>query len=182
MSNDYTYRDPRLSLWQSAASVTQSKRSQTMDNKVTETPSVAKSTNPFMVPVHAVARTILDAGKPLESLIDDVKKGIFDLEAIFHPLEDCSKAAARFLWNGGRFPARLLSKCFASCAACLWRRMRQSHGPCFVWRVFVLSRVFLLQRQGDCNCALGTYCLASQSGSALARRRAAWLALQTKLS
>jgi hypothetical protein len=37
-------------------------------------------------------------GKPLERLVDDVKKGILDLKAKLDPLEDCAKAAAHFLW------------------------------------------------------------------------------------
>ena len=35
-----------------------------------------------------------DAGKHVEFLVNEVKKGLFDLEAKFDLLEDCAKAAA----------------------------------------------------------------------------------------
>jgi hypothetical protein len=50
-----------------------------------------------MLPVHVVAHTIKDAGKPFEWLSRQVKQGILDLKAKFSPLDDCATSAARFL-------------------------------------------------------------------------------------
>jgi hypothetical protein len=92
MSDEYSYRDPRLSIWQAAACEVQHKRTQAAKTPKSEAP------NPLMRPVHVVAHTITAAGKPFKFLAEEVKKGILDLKAKFDPLDDCAKAAANFLW------------------------------------------------------------------------------------
>ena len=102
MSDDYSYRDARLSLWQAAArethrSLKQPTAKMTMESLTAKPPSLVTEKE-LMRPVHIVAHTIRDAGKPFEFLVHEVKKGILDLKAKFNPLEDCAKAAAQFLW------------------------------------------------------------------------------------
>jgi len=102
MSDDYSYRDARLSLWQAAAgeihrSLKQPGAKMTTESLTAKAPSLVTEKE-LMRPVQIVAHTIEDAGKPFEFLVHEVKKGILDLKAKFDPLEDCAKAAAQFLW------------------------------------------------------------------------------------
>lgn len=102
MSDDYSYRDVRLSLWQAAAGEIHRRYRQptgkmTAESLTAKPPSLVTEEE-LMRPVHFVGHTVKDAGKPFEFLIHEVKKGIFDLKAKFDPLEDCAKAAAQFLW------------------------------------------------------------------------------------
>jgi hypothetical protein len=96
MSDDYSYRDAKLSLWQAAAGETHRSLKQPAAKMTTESSLVTEKE--LMRPVQIVAQTIKDAGKPFEFLVHEVKKGILDLKAKFNPLEDCAKAAAQFLW------------------------------------------------------------------------------------
>ena len=102
MSDDYSYRDARLSLWQAAAgeihrSLKQPAAKMTAESLTAKSPSLVTEKE-LMRPVQIVAHSIKDAGKPFEFLVHEVKKGILDLKAEFDPLEDCAKAAAQFLW------------------------------------------------------------------------------------
>jgi Calcineurin-like phosphoesterase len=102
MSDDYSYRDARLSLWQAAAgeihrNLKQPTAKMTTESLTAKPPSLVTEKE-LMRPVQIVAHTIEDAGKPFEFLVHEVKKGILDLKAKFNPLEDCAKAAAQFLW------------------------------------------------------------------------------------
>jgi hypothetical protein len=101
MSDPYTYRDVRLSLWQAAVGEVHRKYGQgaagdaaTMAAK----PAKLASEDVLMRPVHVVAGAIKTVGKPFDFVVNEVKKGILDLKAKFDPLEDCAKAAAHFLW------------------------------------------------------------------------------------
>jgi hypothetical protein len=110
MSDEYSYRDARLSIWQAAAGEVQGKRNRPVKGALggsvggsagralTASSPKLKAPNPLMNPVHMVAHTIQSAGKPFKFLVDEVKKGILDLKAKFNPLEDCANAAAHFLW------------------------------------------------------------------------------------
>jgi hypothetical protein len=95
--NEYSYRDPRLSLWQTAAHEVAQKHA--LKSGVAPVTSTAKSSaeNPFMVPAHVVGHSLLVAGKPFEWLGSELEKGFLDLKAKFDPLEDCAKSAALFL-------------------------------------------------------------------------------------
>ena len=97
MSNEYSYRDARLSLWQAAAYEVGQKRA-LKDGSAAVT-SMAKSVaeNIFMVPAHVVGHSLLVAGKPFEWLGSELEKGFLGLKAKFDPLEDCAKSAALFL-------------------------------------------------------------------------------------
>jgi len=102
MPDDYSYRDARLSIWQAAAGEVQRKHNQPAGKMATESLAAKAqkllSAQELMRPVHFVAHTIKSAGKPFEFLAHEVKTGIFDLKAKFDPLEDCARAAAKFLW------------------------------------------------------------------------------------
>jgi Calcineurin-like phosphoesterase len=100
MTEDFSYRDPKLSIWQAAAADVQRRRSsqqgiaaQPLQSQTLE----VHTENPFMAPAHLVGQTLGKAGKPLEQLFQDVKTGIVKLKAKFDPLDDCATAAARFL-------------------------------------------------------------------------------------
>jgi hypothetical protein len=102
MSDEYCYPDARLSIWQAAVREVQLKYNEPagkMANaSLTTEPRKSVSADQLMRPVHFVARTVRDAGKPFEFLAHEVRNGILDLKAKFEPLEDCAKAAALFLW------------------------------------------------------------------------------------
>ena len=72
MSDAYSYRDARLSIWQSAAGEVESKYGRPA-GKMTTTSLTAKpqkllSAKELMRPVDFVAHTVKDAGKPFELL------------------------------------------------------------------------------------------------------------------
>jgi hypothetical protein len=101
MADDFSYRDPKLSLWQAAAEEVHGKRS--LAEGVTEQalrarPAQDRSMDPLMAPAHLVAKAAKDAGKPFEWLAREVKKGLLDLKSLFNPAKDCANAAAHFLW------------------------------------------------------------------------------------
>ena len=105
MSDEYSYRDPRLSLWQAA--VGEHIRKHKLANRKVVTidsgPSIQShapaTAVDLMMPVHMVAQSIKATGKPFEWLAHEVKRGFLDLKAQFDPLEDCANAAAHFLWS-----------------------------------------------------------------------------------
>lgn len=100
MTEDFSYRDPKLSIWQAAAAEVQRTRNSQEGiaaEAIQAQPAAAHRENPLMAPVHLVANTLKGAKKPLDSLLDDLKTGILKLKAKFDPLDDCAKAAARFL-------------------------------------------------------------------------------------
>ena len=103
MTDLYSYREARLSLWQSAVVELHRKYSRppgeiTASHTIQSKPPKLAPEFELMRPVHLVAQTVKDAGKPFEFLAQEVKKGFVDLKAKFDPLEDCAKAAAQFLW------------------------------------------------------------------------------------
>src|ERR1700678_1929130 len=100
MTEDFSYRDPKLSIWQAAAADVQRRRSSQQGvaaQPLQSQPLLAHTENPFIAPAHLVGQTLGKAGKPLEELFRDVKTGILKLKAKFDPLDDCATAAARFL-------------------------------------------------------------------------------------
>jgi hypothetical protein len=96
MTEDFSYRDPKLSIWQAAADEVQRKRN-SQAGVVKMQSDQARKENPLMAPVHIVAHSLKDVGKPIESIFHDLKTGILALKAKFDPLDDCAKAAALFL-------------------------------------------------------------------------------------
>lgn len=104
MIDDFSYRDSSLSLWQSAVVELHRKYRQppariTASHVIQSRPPKLASEIDLMRPVHFIGQTIKEAKKPFELLAQEVKKGLFDLEAKFDPLKDCAKAAAQFLWS-----------------------------------------------------------------------------------
>jgi hypothetical protein len=100
VTEDFSYRDPKLSLWQAAADeVQRNKKPQTGATAAALQiqSDQAHEENPLMGPVHVVAHALKDVGKPLESIFDDLKEGILKLKTVFDPVDDCAKAAAQFL-------------------------------------------------------------------------------------
>jgi Calcineurin-like phosphoesterase len=101
MTDDFSYRDPTLSIWQAAAQQVHARRSlaegMTLQS-LRARPVQDRSQDPLMVPAHLVARAAKDAGKPFAWLAQEVKKGFLDLKALFDPDKDCANAAAHFLW------------------------------------------------------------------------------------
>jgi hypothetical protein len=95
MSDEYSYRDASLSIWQSAAHQTHLKYSS--PKQAGTEASGGKQQNPFMAPVHVVAATAKELKKPLSWLGHAITTGIFDIESKLHLLSDCGKAAAKFL-------------------------------------------------------------------------------------
>jgi hypothetical protein len=95
MSDEYSYRDARLSIWQSAAHQTHLKYPS--PKQAGTDASGGKQQNPFMAPVHVVAATAKELKKPLCWLGHAIATGIFDIESKLHLLSDCGKAAAKFL-------------------------------------------------------------------------------------
>lgn len=101
MSDDFSYRDPQLSIWQAAAEEVHCKHSLAKGVTVQQfraRPAQNRNQDPLMVPVHLVANVAKGAGKPFEWLAGEVKKGFLDLKTIFDPAKDCANAAANFLW------------------------------------------------------------------------------------
>ena len=87
MSDEYCYPDARLSIWQASVREVQLKYNQPagkMANaSLTTEPRKSVSADQLMRPVHFVARTVRDAGKPFEFLAHEVRNGILDLRR--HP-------------------------------------------------------------------------------------------------
>jgi Calcineurin-like phosphoesterase len=105
LSDEYSYRDARLSLWQAAVGAYVRAPKEPTGKTTTAAGSVpaGESTEDatrvnLMLPVHMVAHAIKAVGKPFDWLVHEVKKGILDLKAQFDPLDDCANAAAHFLW------------------------------------------------------------------------------------
>ena len=101
MTDDFSYRDPKLSIWQAAAQQVHSRRSLAEGmtlQALRARPVQDRTQDPLMVPAHLVARAAKDAGKPFSWLAQEVKKGFLDLTALFDPAKDCANAAAHFLW------------------------------------------------------------------------------------
>src|ERR1700761_6141053 len=100
MTEDFSYRDPKLSIWQAAAQRVHTRRSlaegSTLDS-LRKRPVQDRAQDPLMVPAHLIAGVAKGAGKPFEWLAGEVKKGVLDLKALFDPAKDCANAAARFL-------------------------------------------------------------------------------------
>jgi hypothetical protein len=100
VTEDFSYRDPKLSIWQAAADEVQRSRTPktgSAAHAVQIRSDQVHKDNPLMGPVHVVAHALKDVGKPLESIFDDLKKGILKLKIVFDPVDDCAKAAALFL-------------------------------------------------------------------------------------
>lgn len=99
--DDYSYRDPRLSIWQSSALEVHATNS-LAEGKSLEAlrarPVTDRTKDPLMVPVHLVAQMAVGAKKPFSWLAGEVKKGILDLKSLFNPAKDCANTAAHFLW------------------------------------------------------------------------------------
>lgn len=104
MSDEYSYRDARLSLWQAAVDAYVRKPKEQTGRTTTAASLAARESTEdetrvnLMLPVHMVAHSIKAVGKPFDWLVHEVKKGVLDLKAQFDPLEDCANAAAQFLW------------------------------------------------------------------------------------
>ena len=101
MSDEYSYRDARLSLWQAAVGAhlrSPKHKARLAAASLTGDSSKIATEDDLMRPVHFVAHTVTDAGKPFEFVVNQVKRGFFDLKAKFDPLEDCARSAAHFLW------------------------------------------------------------------------------------
>jgi len=96
MTNDFSYRDPKLSLWQAA--VGDHLRKQKLRAPMGASSIKLASRDELMSPVHVVAKAIKGAGKPFEALAHDIKVGVLHLKDLFDPLKDCAEAAAHFLW------------------------------------------------------------------------------------
>jgi hypothetical protein len=64
MSENYSYRDARLSLWQTAAGEVERKRNQPATASLVAKSPGSGLASQLMDPVHIVAHTITDAGKP----------------------------------------------------------------------------------------------------------------------
>jgi Calcineurin-like phosphoesterase len=95
VSDEYTYRDARLSIWQSAAH--QARIKYPAAKQAGTGASGGQQQNPFMEPVHVVAATAKGLEKPLSWLAHAITTGIFDIVSSLHLLDDCGKAAAKFL-------------------------------------------------------------------------------------
>jgi len=97
----FSYRNAKLSLWQSAVGAHLRERTHKAGKMTAAAPSGSTpklaTEDELMVPVHFVANTVKVAGKPLAFLYHEAKKGFLDLKAVFDPLADCAKAAANFL-------------------------------------------------------------------------------------
>ena len=103
MSDEYSYRDARLSLWQAAVEAYVRKPKEHAGKTTAASVAAGASTEgatkvDLMLPVHMVAHSIKAVGKPFDWLVHEVKKGVLDLKARFDPLDDCANAAAQFLW------------------------------------------------------------------------------------
>lgn len=104
MSDEYSYRDARLSLWQAAVGDHVRKHKPAAKRMMATASGSAIQTTTgateldLMLPVHMVAHSIKVTGKPFEWLAHEVRRGFLDLKAQFNPLEDCARAAAHFLW------------------------------------------------------------------------------------
>lgn len=103
MSDEYSYRDAKLSLWQSSVSELYRRSSRpgglaASPRGIGATPSRFASREDLMLPVHSVASAIEGAGKPAGIPGHGGKEGAFDFSARFDPLGDCARAAAHFLW------------------------------------------------------------------------------------
>lgn len=97
MSNEYSYRDARLSLWQSAAHEVAQNRQQPGGAVSANAATQASLEATLVTPAHIVGHTILEAGKPFEFLANELVKGFDFLKGLFKPLDNCAKAAALFL-------------------------------------------------------------------------------------
>ena len=98
MTEDFSYRDPKLSLWQSAAHQVNLKYgAATGVTAPASAASANKPKNPFMEPVHLVASAAKTAGKPFSWLAHAIRTGILDIEAKLHLLDDCAKSATQYL-------------------------------------------------------------------------------------
>lgn len=97
MSNEYSYRDARLSLWQAAAHEVGQKRALKSGSAAMTSVTKSAAENIFMVPAHVVGHSLLVAGKPFEWLGREVEKGFLELKSKFDPLGDCARSATLFL-------------------------------------------------------------------------------------
>jgi hypothetical protein len=98
MSDEYSYRNPKLSLWQAAAQEVQRKHTPTKGISLqAAAQEESKPLADLMRPVHVVAHTMLALGKPLEAVTGVAEKVVLDIKAAFDPVEDCARAAANFL-------------------------------------------------------------------------------------
>jgi hypothetical protein len=102
MPNPYTYRDPTLSLWQSAVHQVQLKHQAAAPSSVVESRAVS-ATPPlteedFMAPAHAIG-VPLSAGQPVPAAITAPPPAVA-AEAVGAGglVVDCAETAAKFLW------------------------------------------------------------------------------------
>jgi hypothetical protein len=96
MSNEYSYRDARLSLWQTAAHEVAQNRQQQGGASLSAAAQASIETT-LVTPAHVVGHTLLVAGKPFEFLANELVKGFDFLKDIFNPLDNCARSAALFL-------------------------------------------------------------------------------------
>jgi hypothetical protein len=112
MSKKYTYANPLLSLWQSAAEDVQRKRASTHRRLKFMTASAAAPTAEVATaPTDVLMDPVDTLGIPLSAGQKDAVEQMFapapapahtDLAAVgqvLHTAEDCAKVAAEFLWN-----------------------------------------------------------------------------------
>lgn len=77
MSDDFSYRDPQLSIWQAAAEEVHCKHSLAKGVTVQQfraRPAQNRNQDPLMAPVHLVANVAKGAGKPFEWLAGEVRR------------------------------------------------------------------------------------------------------------
>jgi len=105
MSNKYTYANPYLSLWQSAAEDVQRKRASVRNRlkMMTSVAALPAATDVFMSPVDTLG-VPLSAGQNerVERMFVPPARAHLDLAAVgqvLHTAEDCAKVAAEFLWD-----------------------------------------------------------------------------------
>jgi len=96
MRPDYTYLDPVLSLWQSAAAVTPWLAS------ISE--ETVQTTNPLMVPVPEIAVSARTGEDETPSIT---------LESVVSDVVDCAQVAKTFLWAEIKGDKELAAKCQA---------------------------------------------------------------------
>jgi len=96
MSNEYSYRDARLSLWQTAAHEV-AQNCQQQGGASLSAAAQASIETTLVTPAHVVGHTLLVAGKPFEFLANELVKGFDFLKDIFNPLDNCARSAALFL-------------------------------------------------------------------------------------
>ena len=112
----YTYRDPTLSLWQAAVAEVHRRRTSVQSRLSAGNQTIAKASAPgaandsahfaapalasedaLMSPVHAVSEALQTTGT-LDTAVGAVTGGTLRKEALGAAIVDCAKTAAKFLW------------------------------------------------------------------------------------